>query len=218
LRISAARKARDVVVEAAQQPCAAHDLRHVRAQASKNRRHLAGDVAAADHRQALGKARQVEHLVRTHGMLGARHLRQQRVAAGGHQDVPGLPPGPVDVDLVRRHDAGASTHERGAGAFEHRFVDAVQTCDLRRAIALEQRPVEARRAGGPAEAARFFEGFTEMGRIAVELLGNAAQVHTGAAERAGLRDGDFRTALGRQARRAHAAAAGADDEQVEFAV
>jgi hypothetical protein len=75
------------------------------------------------------------------------------------------------------------------------------------------------RTGGatvPAEAVRFLERIGVVGREAVQLLRDAAEVDAGAAERGVLRHGDLDAALRRKTRRAHPAAAGTDDEKVEI--
>lgn len=76
-----------VVVEAVEDVGAAIDQRHVRAQAAEQRGEFAADVAAAHHQQALGEIGQIEHRVRHHGQLAARHVGRGRHAAGGDQDV-----------------------------------------------------------------------------------------------------------------------------------
>ncbi|MCY1372631.1 hypothetical protein D9M69_598520 [compost metagenome] len=79
------------------------------------------------------------------------------------------------------------------------------------------RPVELRRRGQlPAIAFGFLERLGIAGRIAVELLRDAAHVDAGAAELGGLGQRDARAGLRRHARGAHAAAAAANDEEVEI--
>jgi hypothetical protein len=79
-----------VVIKTAQHLLAAVQLRDLRAQAAEDRRELAGDVAAAaDDQQALRKWIQVEHRIRHTHQVGARHIRHERPAAGGDQDVAG---------------------------------------------------------------------------------------------------------------------------------
>ena len=67
----------------------------------------------------------------------------------------------------------------------------------------------------PAEAARVLEVVGEAAGIDEELLGHAAADDAGAAEPVLLGDGDLGAVARRNARRAHAARAGADHEQVE---
>ena len=80
---------------------------------------------------------------------------------------------------------------------------------------------QLRSAGGlndaglpPAEAGRVVEILVEVGRVAEQLLRDAADVHAGAAEALVLRDRDARAERSRHAARAHAARAGADREEV----
>ena len=203
-----------VVVEAAQDLLAPAELGHVRAEAMEDRRELACDVAAADDDQPLGKARQVEDLVRADRELGARHFRRNRPASGGDDDVRGAMANAVDLDFVRADELGPAADHGRSGAFEQLAVDAVEAADLRGAARLQGRPVEARRADAPAEAACLGEALGVMRGEAVQLLRNAAEVDAGAAERRVLGDGDARAALGGQASGANAGAAGADDEEV----
>jgi hypothetical protein len=107
----------------------------------------------------------------------------------------------------------AAAQDRHAGIAQQLLVDAVQAGDLARTVGLEQRPVETRLAGRPAEAARLLESIGEVRRVAVQLLRDAAQVDAGAAECAALGHRDTRATLRGHARGAHATAAGADDEQ-----
>jgi hypothetical protein len=121
----------------------------------------------------------------------------------------------VDLDLVRTDDARTAAHQHGARAGHELAVDAVEAADLDAAVRLQRLPVERRGADAPAEAVRLLEAFGVVGREAVQLLRDAAEVHARPAERRVLGDGDARAALRRHARGANAAAAGADDEEVE---
>ena len=208
-------EARHVGVEAAQQLGAAHQLRHLGAQAVKDGRHFAGDVAAAHHHQVFREQRQIEHLVRADRQLAARHLGPQRVAAGGHQHVARLEALAVHLDVVCAGQPCTAAQNRHARIEQQAFVDAVQARYFSAAVGLQQRPVELRLSHLPAVAARFFKGLGVVRRVAVELLRNATQVHAGAAQRSHLGDRHAHTALGRHASRTNAAAAGADHEKVK---
>jgi hypothetical protein len=123
-----------------------------------------------------------------------------------------------DLDAMAVDHARAAAHDRRAGAFEKLAVHGVEPRDLDAAVGLQRLPVERGRvADAPAEARRFLEALVVVRGEAVELLRNATDVDASAAERGVLRDGDARAALRRQPAQAHAAAAGADDEEVEVA-
>ena len=66
----------------------------------------------------------------------------------------------------------------------------------------------------PAETARVLQILGEMGAVDEQFLGHAAADHAGAADPIFLGDRDPRAVRGRDPRRAHAARAGADDEEV----
>jgi hypothetical protein len=87
-----------LAIEAAQDLLAAIELGHRGAEAVEDRGELAGDVAAADHDQALRKRRQVEDLVRADRHLGARHRGRDRPAAGGDDDPLGAVDDAVHLD------------------------------------------------------------------------------------------------------------------------
>ena len=120
----------------------------------------------------------------------------------------------VDLDLVRADELGPAADHGRSGALEQLAVDAVEAADLRRAPRLQGRPVEARGADAPAEAARLGEALGVVRGEAVQLLRNAAEIDAGAAERRVLGDRDSRAALGGQAAGANPGAAGADDEEI----
>ena len=75
------------LVKAAQHLVAPVELRDLRAQPIKDRRKLAGNVAAADHQEALREGRQVEHFVRADDMRAAGKLGNAGLAAGRNQNV-----------------------------------------------------------------------------------------------------------------------------------
>jgi len=205
----------DVAVEAAQDLLAAIELRHARTQAVEDGSELARDVAAADDSQARRETRQVEDLVRADRAFAARHVGRRRPAPGGDDDPLGTMANAGDLDLVRADDARATAQQDRARARQKVAVDVVEAADLDAPVCLQRLPVERRSADAPAEAVRFLEALGVVGGEAVQLLRNATDVDAGAAERAVFGDRDARAALRRHARSANAAAAGADDEEVE---
>ncbi len=205
-----------VVVEAAQDLLAAVELRDLRAEALEDRGELARDVAAADDDEAARKLGQVEDLVRRDRELAAGNVRRGRPAAGRDQDLRGAVGLAVDRHRIRPGEPGPAVDQRDAGVAEQPVVDVVEARDLDRAVALQHLPVEHRRRDVPAEAVRFLERVGVVGREAVQLLRDAAEVDAGAAERGILGDRDADAALRGEARGPHPAAAGTDDEEVEI--
>src|SRR5687767_11486167 len=105
-----------------------------------------------------------------------------------------------------------------AGIDERALVDAVKPRDLA-VLAGEQRPpVEARLAHRPAVRRRDLEVLAKVRRIGEELLRDAADVDAGAAEAAGLGDGDARAVPGGDAARAYAARSAPYGEEVEVVI
>ena len=123
------------------------------------------------------------------GAVGQRHL----VGAGQRRALG------EDLDLVAVEDVG---------------VDALEPLDLGQHIVAQGRPVELAAADLPAEAARVLQILGEMGAVDEQLLGHAAADHAGAADPIFLGDRDPGAMRGGDPRRAHAARAGADHEQV----
>ena len=204
-----------LVVEASQHLLATVKLRDLRAEATKDRRKLAGDVSPADDHEALRKLGQVEDLVRRDRELAARHFRHDWPATGGHQHMGRTVGLAIDLDHVRAGQSRAPTQQLHARVGQQLRVDGVQARDLTGAVGLQQRPVERRRLRLPAEAMRFLEGFGVVRGVAVELLRDATEVDAGAAQGRVFGDRDARATLRRHARGTHAAAAGADDEEIE---
>src|SRR4029079_1508434 len=118
----------------------------------------------------------------------------------------------IDLDLLGPDHARTAAHQRDAGAGQDLSIDRVEAADLDATSRLQRLPVERRGSDAPAEAVRFLEALRVMRGEAVQLLGDAAEVDAGAAERSVFGDRAPRAALRRHPRRPHAAAAGADDE------
>ena len=213
-------EAAHLFVKAAQHLLAAVDQRHGGAQPMEDAGHLTADIAAAHHHEALGEGGQVEHLVRHHHQIAARKLRHEGAPAGGDQDVPrrhrALGPGlGLHAHRVRIDQAGVALQPVGARAGDDAFVNAVQPGDLGGAVRFQRRPVQCGLARQlPAKAARFGKRFGVVRGKAVQLLGDAAHVHAGAAHATAFGQAHARAALRRKPRRPHAAGAAADDEKV----
>ena len=205
-----------VGVEAAQDLVAAVELDDLGAEPVHDAGELAGDVAAADDRHALGLLLEPEHLVRGDAELGAGDVRHEGPGAGRDEQMLGRVLGPVgEPHPVRVEHARAHPAELHAGAAQPVVVDRLQPRDLGVLRGDQPAPVERRRADGPAVARGVLEVVGEARRIDEELLRDAAADHAGAAVAVLLGQADPRPGLGRYSRRAYAARAAADHEQVE---
>ena len=206
-----------VGVEPAQRLLAAHQERRLDAQRVEDAGELDRDVAAADHHEALGPLAQVlERVVRGDRVLDAGLLGQARLAADRDQDALGAMGLAANLDLVRAGDPAVVLEQLDTGLLEHTDVDPVQALDLAVAGIDQRPPVEPRRIEAPAVALCGLEVVGKHRAVAHQLLGDAAADHAGAADPAGLAQGDPR-AVGRGAARAgHPARAAADHQQVEL--
>ena len=203
------------LVKAAQHLMAPVDLRDVGTHAIEDRRKLAGNVAAADHQQALREGRQVEHLVGTDDVFAARKLRNAGFAARGDQNIFGAVMLAADVHRVRIDQRGPAVEGVHACAFEQLHVNAVEARNLAGAVGLEGVPVQHGCFAGPAEAVRFLEAFGEMGSVTVEFFRNAAQVDAGASHVGHFGQADADAALRCHACRTNAATAAANHKKVK---
>ena len=215
--------AANLLVEAAQEELAAVDQGDLAPEPGQDARELDADVASPDHREALWQTLQVKGLVRGDGVLDAGDLRPVRPASGRHQDVLGadLAPYPVaEIDLhpVRVDQTRPTLEEFHTCAFEQPAVDSVQTLDLPVLVGDETRPVERGRSRGPAESRSFAVVVGKGRRTDEELLRHAADVHTRAAQVAGLGDCHPRAVAGSHPGGAHAARTCADHEKVVVVV
>jgi hypothetical protein len=194
----------------------------LRAQPVEDAGHLAADVAAAHHHQALGEAGQVEHIVRHHGQVAAWKFGHEGLAASGNQDVAGAYAAlrarfGFHQHRVRVHQAGVALQPLDPRTGDDTVVDAVQPCDLGGAVRLQRLPIQrgfTRQL--PAKAARFSERFGVVRGKAVQLFRDAPHVHAGAAHAPAFGQTHARAALRRKPRCPHAAGAAADDEEVEI--
>ena len=204
-------------IEAAQNGVAAKHQRDLRAEAREGAREFDGDIARADDRQALGKCRQVENLVRRDRMFDARNLRRLfRPAAGGDEYMPGRDRATAgELHFVRPGDGGALLDDLRAGLVEAHAIEARQARDFFFLGVDKSAPVEPRFADMPAEAGGIREIVAEARCIDVKLLRYAAAHDAGAADPRFLRHGDFRAMAGGNARGARATRSRADDEEID---
>ena len=215
--------AANLLVEAAQEELATVDQGDLAPEPGQDTGELDADVAAPDHREALRQTLQVKGLVRGDGVLDAGDLRPVRPASGRHQDVLGadLAPHPVaEIDLhpVRVDQTRPTLEEFHTCAFEQPAVDPVQPLDLPVLVGEETRPVESGLASRPAETGSLPVVVGEPRGAHQELLRHAADVHTRAAQVAGLGDCHPRAVAGRHPGGAHTARTCADHEKVVVVV
>ena len=220
----------DLVIEAAQHLFAPVQLRDLRAHAIEDGGELAGDVATTDDEKALREGFQIEHLVGGDHMLAAHEVRHEGRAAGGDQDVgrrEGLVArGAIGIECGHRHrvravDSGKAVDDGDARAAQQVGVDAVEATDFLGAVGLEGGPVQRRPLALPAIAVGLFKRLGVVRGVAVELLGDAADVDAGAAQAIGAQGfghGHSATTPGGHAGRAHATAAATNDEQVKIEI
>ena len=106
LGIGFAERVAHILVEAAQELVAAVQQRDLAAEPGEDAGELDGDIAAADHQDALRQALEMEDLVRGDAELAAGNRRLQgRMGAHRHEDVAGADAGsPVfsEADRMRR--------------------------------------------------------------------------------------------------------------------
>src|SRR5689334_16374787 len=99
----------------------------------------------------------MESLVRGDCMLDARDWRQLRARASGDQDELRRQVAAADADAVRTGDDGATVEDLDVVSTQRLRVDAAEALDLGEHVVAQRRPVEARVADAPAEAARVVE-------------------------------------------------------------
>src|SRR6185503_2084378 len=136
------------------------------------------------------QALEEKRLVRRDRVLAAGDRRDLRPPAGRNQDVlRGVRPAP-ELHRVRVTHGRAAEVDRRTGVAQGLLVDAVEPRDLAVLVRKQRRPVEARFAGGPAEALGDLEILAEMRGVRKELLRDAADVDASAAEAVVFRDRD----------------------------
>jgi hypothetical protein len=208
----------DVVVKAAQDLVAAVNERHVGAEAAEQAGEFRRDVAAAldhDPPRQLGK---LKRLVRGDRVLRAGNERQHRMGAVREQDRLGMHAraGFQEPERARVLDDRARLRDLDRRAREIGVVGRLQPGDLLVLVGDQRRPVELGAGYRPAEAGGVLELVRKTAGVDQELLRNAAADHAGAADAILLGDHDARAVPGCDARRAHAARAGTDHEQIDI--
>ena len=217
----------NLVVEAPQHLFAPVKLGDVCAQTVEYGCEFAGDVATTDHHQPLREVRQVKNFIGCDDVFTPHKMRHMRRATRGNQNVPGaecLVAGRAigmqggQTYLVFGLEVGKAVEYRHAGAAQQVAVHPVQAADFLGSVGFEGGPVQHGGRAFPAVAVGLLGGFGIVGGIAVQFFGNAAHVHTGAAQAIGtqcLCQGHPCAALGGHAGGTHAPAATADYKQVK---
>ena len=216
-----------LVVKAAQHLFTPVQLRDVGPQPVEDGREFARDVATAHHHQPLGEGGQVKDVVGGDDMFAPHEVRHMGRAAGGQQNVLGgeaLVPGAAvgiqrgQAHLVPPFQPGKTVEHGHARAAQQVAVNPVQAADFLGAVGLQGGPVQLRGVAFPAVAVGFLKPFAVVGGVAVQLFGDAAHVHAGAAQAIGAQgfgQGHACAALGGHAGGAHAATAATDHKQVK---
>ena len=207
----------DVVVKTAQHGVAAIDLADLDAQAGKDLRKFAGDIAAAGDDHMLGQAFQMEGLVGSDAQLRPLDLGDIGRAADRDQDVMGADrtAGLDQFHRVGVDQLGTFLDQLDAGIGQIAGINAGQAADLVILGGNQLFPAEGGLADRPAIAFGQLEGLGELAGIDQEFLGHAAADDAGAARPVLLGDRDLPgpVHLG-HAGRPHPAGAGTNDEKV----
>ena len=136
-------------------------------------------------------------------------------AARRDQDAFGAKLGPVCQPHLLRADDGRARPEDGDLVIVERLaIESLEPVDLGQHIVAQNVPVEPALGHVPAELARVVDILGKMRAIDEQLLGHASTDDASAADPILLRHRDARAVRGRDARRAHAARTGADDEKI----
>ena len=157
----------------------------------------------------------MEHVIGGDRELPARELVPEGAPTGGDQHVVGFDGAIADRERVRRGEARAALEQLDAGVVEQPAVDAVEPRDLLILVRDQGGPGEGGLAQAPAETGRVLDLVAHARGVDQELLGDAADVDAGAAEPRLLGQRDPSAGRGGHPCRAHAAAAAADDEEIE---
>jgi hypothetical protein len=156
----------------------------------------------------------MEHLVRGDRVLDPGNLRELRPRAGGDEDELRVDLVSVELRAVRSGDGSVSFEDVDLVGLERLTIEPAETRYFREHVVAQGRPVERCAGELPAEAARVLQVFREMRAVDEQLLRHAAAHDAGAADPMLLDDRNLCTQPGRDARGAHAARSGADDQQV----
>ena len=152
-------------------------------------------------------------------MFEPRDLRlEDRRASGRHKNLAGGHGAAVvqEADRIGIDDLGAALDDLYAGPLEVGGIDFRQAGNFLLLRRGELAPLEGgRHRHGPAEPARVGEIIDEAAGIDIELLGHAAANDAGAADAELFGDHHLGAVASGNARCAHAARPGTDDEEID---
>ncbi len=205
-----------LVVEAIQQPLAAHQQADLAAQCLQQAGQLHRNVTATDDRH-LGRCRaQIEEIIGDQAQFGAGNVGPQRVRAGGDQDVLGA----VAHAIAAGHGVGIEQMTTRRNAHHAGFVQAlvvagVDVADIGLAMDHQFLPRQ-RRARFDIEAHRTgqADALVQVGRQPHGLLRHAADIDAGSAQFARLQHRHALAVLRGADRASQAGGTAAKDDQV----
>ena len=128
------------LVEAAQNAVAAQHQVDVDAEAVEDAGEFDGDVARPHDHDALGQLRQMERLVGGDRQFAARDRRDDRMAAGGDQDLLGGHGFVAHLDRMPVHQPATAHVQLHAGTVEQAQVDRVEAIDFPVHVVAQRRP------------------------------------------------------------------------------
>ena len=193
----------------------ADELLHLAAEFVEHSGELARDVAAADDRDPLRPPLQREEAVGGDSEVGARQLGHDGHAAGGDHDVRRGQARLAGLDGAPVEEPGAAAHQGDALRRQIARIDAVEALDVRIALGLQRRPVAAAGLHVETVVARIAEGERDARGVPHDLLRHAADVDAGPAQPVRFDDRRLGAVLGGALRAGEAAAAAADDDEIE---
>ena len=137
------------------------------------------------------------------------------VRPGGQHDVPALVPLAVDLDRGGADQPAHALDEGDLPALHQALQALVEPRDDAVLVLVDRGHVDAVEGGPDAELLALAAGVGDLGRVQQRLGRDAAAVQAGAAELVLLDQGDLHAELGRAQGAGVAAAAAAEDDEVE---
>ena len=202
------------IVKAAQNLGPAINQRGVHAQPIENTGKLHRNIAAANDDDILRQRLNMKRLIGADSVFNTLNLRHERRAADSHQNIFGSDVAPVQRHRVCVFHNGATLQNFNTGGFKVFDINTVQSVNLGIFVFHQCRPIEFGIGHRPTETGRIFKLFGEMAGIDKQLFRHAAANNACAADAIFFRHRHFRAMACAHARRAHAAAARADNKKI----
>jgi hypothetical protein len=161
-------------------------------------------------------ALQRKEIIRNQPEFTARQVRPLRAATGGDDDVRRRKLLAIDRDGVRIQKARPADHMPDVLARQIARIDAVQTLDVGITFGLEAGPVLAGDGHIKPIVARIVHQVREARRVVDQLLGHAADVDAGSAQRRGLDHGNPRAVFHCSLRGREATTATTDGDEIKL--